>query len=367
MVGVDWNKVQIERQQFMVYNKKTIDPLVKSEIDAFKNNGIDLVISSFNPTCSISTQVLKIPLITLTSGSTSSVYYRSGFATFPENYENIVTRILPLKLKNYIARWMLLNNKYLVKDFNKVAKKYNVKTFRTLNEILEGDHALLCDDINLFGIKPTERFPKKNFIGPVSLELSNNKKVAFDKDVKKHLKRPGKNILFTLGSAPPYIESPVFKIFKKILKGFNQTDYNVIVICGKIPIDKLPKTNENILIKKYIKSLHILYKKIDLAIIHGGRGTVYNLVYSGTPLIGIPFFIEQQYNIDCLVRNKAGLKISGKYFNPEKLLKAINTIFENYEFYKKNVKKLSKKLSSYTNEKKAVDRIIEIINKEVKK
>ena len=367
MVGVDWNKVQIERQQFMVYNKKTIGPLVKSEIDAFKKNGIDLVVSSFNPTCSISTRVLKIPLISLTSGSTSSVYYQSGFATFPENYENIVTRILPLPLKNYIAKWMLLNNNYLVKDFNRVAKKYNVKTFRTLNEILEGDHTLLCDDINLFGIKPTKRFPNKNFIGPVSLELSNNKKIAFDKDVKKHLKRPGKTILFTLGSAPPYIESPVFKIFIKILEGFNQTDYNVIVVCGKIPINKLPKTNENILIKKYIKSLHFLYKKIDLAIVHGGRGTVYNLVYSGTPLIGIPFFIEQQYNIDCIERYNAGIKVSSRFFKLNKLFDAINIIFENYELYKKNVKKLSKKLSSYTSEKKGVDRIIEIIKKEVKK
>ena len=106
---------------------------------------------------------------------------------------------------------------------------------------------------------------------------------------------------------------------------------------------------------------------VDLAIIHGGRGTVYNAAYSGKPSIGIPFFIEQQYNIDCLVRNKAGLKISGKYFNPEKLLKAINTIFENYDIYLKNATEFSKKLSGITGEQKAVERIIEIVDKEVMK
>jgi UDP:flavonoid glycosyltransferase YjiC (YdhE family) len=367
LVGIDRVKTPLERQQFIAYNKKTIESLVKSEIEAFKEKGIDIIVSSFNPTCSISTKVLDIPLIVLISGTTTSVYYRSGFATFPDNYENIFTRILPVSFKNYIARWILLSNNLLVKDFNRVARKYNIKRFSTLNEILEGDHTLFCDDINLFGKKASKKFPINNFIGPVSLKLLENKEDSLDKDIKNHLKRPGKSILFTLGSAQSNIESPVNKLFIKILGLFSQTDYNVIVICGKIPITKLPKTSNNILIKKYVKSPEKLMKKIDLAIIHGGRGTVYNVAYSGKPSIGIPFFIEQQYNIDCLVRNGAGKKVSSKFFKSEKFLRTIKTIFDNYDMYLKNAKKLSKRLSKDIGEEKAVKRIIEIAKKEVKK
>jgi len=367
MVGVDRSKTSFERQQFIVYNKKTIEPIVKSEIEAFKKKGIDLVISCFNPTCSISTKVLEIPLIILISGTTSSVYYRSGFATFPENYENIFTRILPSSFKNYLTRWLLLNNKLLVKDFNRVANKYNIKKFSTLNEILESDYTLLCDDINFLGIKPTKRFPVENFIGPVSMELSKSKSDGLENDIKKHLKRSGKSILFTMGSASSNIDSSISKIFLKVLKRLNQTDYNVIVVSGKIPIKMIPKTNENILLKKFIKSPQALHKMVDLAIIHGGRGTVYNVAYSGKPSIGIPFFIEQQYNIESLVRNKAGIMISSKFFSSYKLMNSINTIFENYDFYLENSKKLSKKLSRINGEERALKRIMQIADKEIKK
>ena len=367
MVGVDRSKTTMEKQQFIVYNKKTIGKFVKGEVEAFKEKGIDLVLSSFNPTCSISARVLRIPLVALTSGATSSIYFRSGFATYPDNYENFFTRILPSSFKNYVIRWALLNNNFLVREFNKVGKKYKIKSFRTLNDILEGDHTLLCDDINFLGVKPTNKFPVENFIGPVSVSISDEKENELENDIKKHLERPGRSILFIIGSASSDIDSPISKIFLNILEKLNQTDFNVIVVCGKIPLEKLPKTNDNILIKQLIKSPQIVNKMVDLAIIHGGRGTVYNAAYSGKPSIGIPFFIEQQYNIDCLVRNKVGLKISGKYFNPEKLLKAINTIFENYDIYLKNATEFSKKLSGITGEEKAVERIIEIVDKEVMK
>lgn len=84
-----------EKLYYMPYDENSVELLVESEIEAFKNAGISLIISSFNPTCSISAKVLKIPLVVLISGTVSSLYYRSGFATFPENYENVFTKTLP--------------------------------------------------------------------------------------------------------------------------------------------------------------------------------------------------------------------------------------------------------------------------------
>ena len=154
----------IEKQMYFLLDKNSINETVENEIEAFKNEGIDLIVSSFKPTCSISARALKIPLVILISGTANSLYYRSGLATFPENYENAFTKILPAWFKKYITRWILLNNKFLVKEFNWVAKKYNIKTFRTLNDIHEGDYTFFCDDINFLGIKPTKKFPIENFI-----------------------------------------------------------------------------------------------------------------------------------------------------------------------------------------------------------
>jgi UDP:flavonoid glycosyltransferase YjiC (YdhE family) len=345
----------IEKQMYFLLDKNSIKAAVENEIEAFKNEGIDLVVSSFRPTCSISSRVLKIPLVILISGTANSLYYRSGFATFPENYENAFTKMLPTWFKKYITRWILLNNKFLVKEFNWVAKKYDIKTFRTLNDIHEGDYTLFCDDINFLGLKPTKKFPIENFIGPVSLGFSDNQSDELDEDIKKHLERPGKSILLIMGSMP------MKKLFIKILELLNLTNYNVIAVYTSMSTEGFPKTNENILLKEYIKSPQIVNKMVDLAIIHGGRGTVYNAAYSGKPAIGIPIHIEQQYNIDCLVRHGTGLRLSKKFFKTEDLKQAIDTIFNNYDTFLKNAQELSSKLYKGPMEEKVVKRLMDIL------
>ena len=106
---------------------------------------------------------------------------------------------------------------------------------------------------------------------------------------------------------------------------------------------------------------------VDLAITHGGRGTIYTAAYSGKPVIGIPMHIEQQYNIDCLVRHGAGLRISKKFFKTEDLKQAIDTIFNNYDTFLKKSQELSSKLFKGPMEEKAVQRLVQILEEKNKK
>ena len=352
--NVNRDKITYEKQLFFVYKEKLVKELVIEEIENLKKNKIDLVISSFNPTCRISTKVLNIPLIVLTSGVTITPYYKSNNISFPDNYENIITRIIPNKIKNKFTGWYLQNNKTLVKDFNKVVKEYKIKQFSNLNEIIGGDYNLICDDINFLGIKPTKDFPKENFIGPITGGLFEKKEDEVEKDIQKHLQRPGKSILFMMGNTRDK------NLFLKILKTLNETKYNIITVYTTISEDRLPEVSDNILLKQFIKSPVQVSKNVDLLIIHGGRGTVYNAAISGKPSIGIPMFIEHQFNIDNIVRNKAGIRISKKFFKSEELIKAISTIFSNYDEYLKNARNLQNKITKENAEEKAVERIIEI-------
>jgi UDP:flavonoid glycosyltransferase YjiC (YdhE family) len=355
--NIDWEKFAFEELIFKTYTKETIDSFVKEEIEAFKKAGIKLLVSSFNLTGSISARALNIPLIVLASGTSIPPFYKSGSVTFPENYENIFTKILPSFLKNQIARYVFLNNKLLVKEFNGIGKKYNIRQFRTLNDIITGDHTFVCDDINFLGIQPTKEYPEENFVGPILGDLFE-KQGKVDEDIKKHLEKPGKSILFMMGTTRDS------RMFLRILDKLNQTDYNIIVVYTTIPEERLPKTNDNILLKKFIKTPILVNKMVDLAVIHGGRGTVYTTAYSGKPAIGIPYYSEHQYNIDNIVRNGAGLRISMKFFKTQDLLNAINTIFSDYDSYLKNAKNLAAKLTSVPGEEKAAQRLIEITEKE---
>jgi len=350
--GVSFEKI-IVRQ----LNNKTIEKAVEEEIKAFKENKIDLIVSAFTPTCSISARVLKIPLVVVTSGVTIPPYYESGNLTFPEDYENFFTKMLPKSIKNHIAKWYFLNNKKLTKEFNKVASKYKIPPFKYTNDILIGDHTLVCDDINFLGVKPSEDFPSKNYIGPIISGDSKGeqKNKIDDADIENHLKRPGKFIVLVMGSAYKYRN-----LLLRIVETLSKTEYNVIAVYKDIKnSDLINKTNENILFKEFIPLDKVL-KKVDLAITHGGRGTIYTVAYSGKPAICIPQIIEHQYNIDNLVRAGAGIRLPKKNFDSEKLLNAIDTIFDNYNTFLQNSQNLSKRLTAESGEKKAVQRLIEI-------
>lgn len=349
--GVPFEKIMVRQ-----FKERIIERAVKEEIEAFTKSRIDLIVSAFNATCSISARALKIPLVVVTSGTTTPPYFKSGFATFPESYENFFTKLLPKPLKNRIAKWYLLNNKRFVKEFNKVATKYQVRPFKYCNDIFFGDHTLVCDDINFLGIQPSEDFPLENYIGPVVAgDLFKEQKNKIDFDVINHLKRPGKSIVLVMGSAYKFD-----RLLLKIVETLNESDYNVIAVYSNPKNkDKLPETNENILFKEFVPLDKIL-KEVDLAITHGGRGTIYTIAYSGKPAICIPMLMEHQYNIDNLVRNGCAIRLSWKYFKPRELVRSINKIFDNYDTYLKNSKKLSEKLQKEDGAKKAVKRLMEI-------
>jgi UDP:flavonoid glycosyltransferase YjiC (YdhE family) len=350
-----------ENLMLKIYSEDVISDFVEEEIKAFRKTGIEAIVSSFNLTSSISARVLNKPHIVLISGTSTPQYFKSGFVTFPENYENFFTTLLPSSVKNRIARWYLLNNKMLVVNFNKVAKKYNVKSFRCLNDILLGDHTFVCDDTCFLGLKPTKELPLENYVGPIiGGDFSKKGKKEIDVDVQHFLKKPGRTILFTLGSSHFWAE-----LFLRILKTLNQTDYNVIAITTYTKISsesRLLKFNDNILLKKFIKNVPQINKMVDLSIISGGRGTVYTAAFSGKPVIGIPLHTEQQYYLDNMVRHGMGIRLSKKYFTEKKLLSTIHKIFDNYDKYLKNAQLLKRKLSELKGEEKAVKRIFEIVN-----
>jgi len=356
--GMPFEKVLARR-----FDRETIENAVQEEIEAFKATKVEMIVSAFTFTCSISARVLRIPLVVVTSGVAIPLYYESSNVTIPEEYENFFIRLLPRSLKNRIAKWYLLHNKLLVREFNKVASHYHVAPFRYTLDVLLGDHTLMCDDINFLGIQPSKEFPLENFIGPLVPRNSDEKQPSkIDADIEHHLQRPGRSIVLAMGSAYNY-----GNLFPVLIETLSNTDYNVIAVYKDIQNSDLrTKTRENILLKEFIP-LDTILKKVDLAITHGGRGTIYTVAYAGKPAICIPIIAEQQFNIDNLVRAGAGICLSKKNLDPKKILKAIDTIFDNYTMFLENSRRLSKRLSGEAGEEKAVQRLLEIYQSYLKK
>lgn len=350
---------------FMKQSDEDIIKLIRNQSVVYQNSGIKaLVQTSSYIDCLLLPFIAKVPLISIISGCLAPPYNFTYYATYPDNFENFFTQLVPKFVKNRINNWYILNYKGpITKKFNRIAKKINIKTrYRCFQELILGDYTLLCDDMEFLGVKPTNKFPAKNYIGPIlsdnlfkqNLKKENNR-------IEKHLKKPGKSILLTMGGS-----TRMKDIFIEILKILNQTSYNVIAAYTSIlNTTELPNLNKNILLKKIVLFMANLNKRVDLAIIHGGRGTVYNAAYSGKPAIGIPLNSEQQYNLDSLVRYGMALRLSKTYFKKDKMINALKEIFNNYDIYLKNAQVLGKKLPKPEGDKNAARRIFEITTKNI--
>jgi UDP:flavonoid glycosyltransferase YjiC (YdhE family) len=345
-----------EKLLYRWFDTETIENAVKTEIDAFTEYKVDVLVSAFNLTSSISARASKIPLVVVISGVNIPPFFESGYVTFPEDFENVFTRLLPQSLKNRIARWYIIHNKNLTRNFNNVAKKYHLAPFKYFNDLYLGDHTLICDDINFLGIQPTKDFPLNNFIGPiVPRSTEDSSRNRLDTDVERHLRRPGRSMVVVMGSEYNYRG-----LIPELVEALNATPYNVIIVHRNIKDSgMISKADDNILFKEYVP-LAALLQKVDLAMTHGGRGTIYTVAYSGKPAICVPVIVEHQFYIDCLVRAGAGVRLSKRALFSQKLLPTIQTMFDHYPDFLRNAQQLSKKLTKEYGEINAVRRLLEI-------
>jgi UDP:flavonoid glycosyltransferase YjiC (YdhE family) len=70
-----------------------------------------------------------------------------------------------------------------------------------------------------------------------------------------------------------------------------------------------PSAGSEILFRDFLPS-HLVMPRCDLAIIHGGQGSVQTAIASGVPVIGFPLQPEQNFNLRQVERHGAGLCLS---------------------------------------------------------
>jgi len=341
-----------------ILSKRWVEENVKNEIEAFKQTGIKMLVSTYIPTCSISARVVEIPYV--------SIVNDMGYINIqaPDIFENFLTRGIPQHLKIRFVNWYFQRTKIFLKPFNKVAKKFQVPIFKRSYHALYGDFTFETNTLEFINIFPNQqRFSTENYIGPILLDELFTKKSPKEEakqieyEIKSHLAGLDRSIFVNLGSVGHE------ELFLNVIRALNKTNYNIVCLYTK-PLDKkeLSKLNDKILIKKFVPSIENIHRMVDLSIIHGGQGTAYAAAYAGKPIIGIPAQVEQHRNIEKIVGHGSGLILSKKYFSKEKLLTSINEVFSNYRKFLFNAQNLANKLPPPEGDKNAAKRIIEIQN-----
>ncbi len=341
----------------IAYTETFLRESVKNEVLAYKETGVNMIVSFVNMPSSISARAAKIPLVCIGPGP------GSFYVSYPDYFENTITRFIPKYFKIQFLNWSFAYGKKSLKPFNKVAREYNLKPFKCSMEATRGDVTLITNFLEFINVFPNQQeFPDEDYVGIILLEDLFLKKFPeentnqINNEIEAHIKRPGRSILLTMGSSGDK------QLFLNILQALNKTRYNVIAVYANILREnEIPKLNDNILMKKFVPSIEKVNQMVDLAVIHGGQGTVYTAAYAGKPVIGFPMQFEQHLNLEKMVGHGTGLMLSKKYYKEKNLHDAIKKIFDNYDVYLNNAKKLAKKIPMPEGDRNSALRLVDIL------
>ena len=156
------------------------------------------------------------------------------------------------------------------------------------------------------------------------------------------------------------------KRLKEIITGFENKNYQVLIITGKAYFDdyrgvKLPS---NVKLVSFMDNLINLLKDADLIVSRAGASTIAEITAIGLPAIMVPspyVADNHQYkNAKELADCGACTIVSEEDFNKEVVIREIDRIFDNKEEYEKMVK-ASKSLGVADSASKIYDEIKRII------
>ena len=182
---------------------------------------------------------------------------------------------------NFWIRYGFLN------PVNRAAKHFGVPGYASIFEFWRGDITLVAEPPGFSDAKlPPDHF----FIGP----LVPHDEFSLPDEVAA-LPRDKPLIYFAMGSSgTPEIVSRLIESFEgKPYRVIAPVEFQLRLVPTCVPV--------NVLVTDWLPALQV-NQMADLAVIHGGVGTVMAAALAGKPVVGIGMQIEQMANLACLER-----------------------------------------------------------------
>jgi hypothetical protein len=242
-------------------------------------------------------------------------------------------RLFPGAWLDGMLNWVYPRIRAQTAPFNRVAKRLGIEPVRGLYDLVLGDLTLVTDVPGILGISEAEL-----------LAWRPN---------PKHRLRPSLRLAYagaiyaTLpGEVPPKVERALAGEGKKVYVALTSTtqahvegayaslaEQDATVVMATTPeIDRARLTGApNILVEGLLPS-HLVMPRCDVAIIHGGQGSVQTAIASGTPIVGVPLQPEQGFNLRLVQQHGAGRCLSLRALAKGKLGPTVDGILGDTTF-----------------------------------
>ncbi|GJM40746.1 MAG: glycosyl transferase [Ardenticatenaceae bacterium] len=267
------------------------------------------VVMGFTLSMYISARAAKVPLVVVCPLPFTRPFFEAGLATWPAQYNVGPLRLLPSTWKDRFLNWAGPRLKLWTRPFNKAASHFGLPPFKYLVDLFAGDLTLVTHIPELSGLLKLP--PNWYSVGPIFAKLEREippeihalpteKPLIYfamgssaNRDVLIH-------IMQLLGELPYTVIAPI----KAHLRGSNAAIPPNVHLFDWLPAHKVNPLAE-------------------VAVIHGGEGTVQTSCASGTPFVGIGLQPEQDWNIEFMARQGTAVRLPKYGVTKEQLHQAI--------------------------------------------
>ncbi|KAB0798956.1 hypothetical protein PPYR_06836, partial [Photinus pyralis] len=145
-------------------------------------------------------------------------------------------------------------------------------------------------------------------------------------------------IYFSLGSNVKSKDIPI-DLRETILETFAELPYMVL---WKFEAENLPNRPKNVFISKWLPQQDVLrHRNIKLFVTQGGLQSMEEAVYSGVPMVVMPFFADQGYNAKAIVYKGMGLSVDYANLKKEEFRDKVLEVIREPR-YRNRVKELAR-------------------------
>ena len=347
-VIMDINRYKVPLGTPIPVTKEQWIAMAEADLKAFEDYKPNGVYAGLNLSCMISVPYAKLPMVTQVPTVNCPAFIQKELYNMPNTMEkNFFTRhVLPGFIKRKIMKRVLLGDsaKASAVSFNKARKHFGLKPIYNITELVKGDITLLPDMPILSGLLEKDLTPGYYYTGPIFSKMD----LPVNEEIKNVFDRPGVNIFCALGSSGfPETLRLIIETLKK--------DENYNIVCSTTTIldpEELGPNNDRFYACSFLPA-HLVNEMADVAVLHGGQGTIQTAVWAGTPVVGIGFQAEQQANIDGIVRCGMAIRIPIYSVSPKTILSAVKKV--SGVNYKRNAYILKNKVRATDGVKKSVE------------
>lgn len=270
------------------------------------------VVTGSYPSIPVSCRVLKIPLVWVVQSTWLPDFFEHG--------SGMTDHLRPLAIKAIADRCILAFINFWIRrgflnSVNHAARHFAVPGYESIFDYWRGDITLVAEPPGFSGATlPPDHF----FIGP----LIPQDEFPMPEELK-NVPRDKPLIYFAMGS------SGTREIVARIIESFESKPYRVIAPV-KFQLSQVPNVRipSNVLVTDWLPALEV-NEMADLAVIHGGIGTVMTAALAGKPVVGVGMQMEQVANLACLERLGFAVRVRKSRDPSQKVQEAIAKLLDD--------------------------------------